>query len=83
MSPKEIYECAVKQLKNYRPAEILFWLKSFFKRFFAGQFKRNAAPDSVQVFKTSLLNKNFEMVSDAKASALLKELEGIQINDKE
>lgn len=77
MSPLKIYEDAVITLTDYTKDEILFWLKNFFKKLFKGQFKRNCAPDSVQVFETSLNYKNFEMVSDAGVTAILEELENL------
>ena len=52
------------------------WLVSFYKRFFAQQFKRNCVPDGVKVGSVSLSPRaDLRMPSDASASLWVKEAE--------
>lgn len=48
--PEEILFLAQIALRDeYEPLVILKWMRSFFRRFFASQFKRNANPDGIKV----------------------------------
>lgn len=54
------------------------WLKTFYKRFFAQQFKRSCLPDGPKVGTVTLSPRgDWRMPSDASASIWLKELEEI------
>ena len=67
-------ECAFAG--RYDRPTILRWLKTFFRRFFAQQFKRSALPDGPQVRSVSLSPRgDWRMPSDASAAMWLKELE--------
>jgi NAD+ synthase (glutamine-hydrolysing) len=75
--PKLILELATQAFKDtYEPDFIKSWLKVFYKRFFANQFKRSALPDGPKIGSISLSPRgDWRMPSDATAEAWLKELE--------
>ena len=55
---------------------ILKWLKNFYIRFFAQQFKRSCIPDGVKVGSVTLSPRgDWRMPSDAVASLWLEQLE--------
>ncbi len=61
---------------TYTDAELRHWLKLFFKRFFAAQYKRSCLPDGPKVGSVSLSPRgDWRMPSDAVATAWLAELE--------
>ncbi|MBQ9537723.1 MAG: NAD(+) synthase [Treponema sp.] len=63
----------------YSDEIILRWLKSFYRRFFAQQFKRSCMPDGAKVGTVSLSPRgDWRMPSDASASLWLKELEALE-----
>lgn len=82
---KPIKECDCKceetfpeeEVRNYYDNEtIKHWLKIFFKRFFAQQFKRSCLPDGPKVGSCSLSPRgDWRMPSDADASAWIEECE--------
>lgn len=87
-SPKKIFFLAeqafiVQMEKNGKPKmfskeEIKKWLKSFYKRFFAQQFKRSCMPDGAKVGTVNLSPRgDWRMPSDASAAVWLKEVEEI------
>ncbi|MDO5523609.1 MAG: NAD(+) synthase [Bacteroidia bacterium] len=78
-SPKRIQFVAQQAFVNmYSSEEILKWLKVFYKRFFAQQFKRSCMPDGPKVGSINLSPRgDWRMPSDAVAKAWLEEL-----NDK-
>ncbi len=56
-------------------AELLHWLKTFYRRFFAQQFKRSCMPDGVQVGSVGVSPRGgWEMPSDACASLWLRDI---------
>jgi NAD+ synthase (glutamine-hydrolysing) len=60
----------------YDPEVILKWLKVFYKRFFAQQFKRSCLPDGPKVGSVNLSPRgDWRMPSDAVVSVWLEELE--------
>ena len=60
----------------YDHATIVKWLKIFFRRFFAQQFKRSAMPDGPKVGSVGLSPRgDWQMPSDASAKAWLTECE--------
>ena len=62
--------------EKYTPEEIVKWLKLFYKRFFAQQFKRSCMPDGPKVGSVNLSPRgDWRMPSDAVANAWLAELE--------
>lgn len=74
MSPEKIFFLAqqAKFHESYSRDEIAKWLKLFFKRFFANQFKRSCLPDGPKVGSVSLSPRgDWRMPSDAQAEAWL------------
>lgn len=64
----------------YSPEQLLGWLKVFFKRFFAQQFKRSCLPDGPKVGTVSLSPRgDWRMPSDASADVWMKELDEITL----
>lgn len=62
--------------KMYTEDEIKKWLKSFYRRFFAQQFKRSCMPDGAKVGTINLSPRgDWRMPSDASAAIWLKECE--------
>ena len=76
-SPKRIYFIAQQAFANMYPSdEILKWLKVFYKRFFAQQFKRSCMPDGPKVGSINLSPRgDWRMPSDAVINVWLEELE--------
>jgi NAD+ synthase (glutamine-hydrolysing) len=61
---------------KYDPKEIEKWLKVFYKRFFAQQFKRSCLPDGPKVGSVNLSPRgSWYMPSDASSSLWLEELD--------
>ncbi len=79
-SPKKIYFVAKNTFEGkFSSAEILKWLKSFYRRYFAMQFKRSCLPDGVKVGNISLSPRgDLHMPSDANSILWQKELEDIK-----
>lgn len=76
--PKKVLRLAESAFEGYDRSEILRWLKSFYRRFFAQQFKRSCLPDGVKVGSVSLSPRgDWRMPSDAVAALWLNELENI------
>jgi len=62
----------------YDEATILRWLRIFYRRFFANQFKRSAMPDGPKVGSVALSPRaDWRMPSDASSATWLQELEGL------
>ena len=62
----------------YDRQTILKWLKTFYRRFFAQQFKRSAAPDGPKVGTVALSPRgDWRMPSDGAVTLWLKELENL------
>ena len=74
---KKIYFLAKLTFKNdFTSEEIKKWLKLFVKRFYKGQFKRNAIPDGVKVGTVSLSPRgDLRMPSDANYESIIEELD--------
>ncbi|MDE5756808.1 MAG: NAD(+) synthase [Clostridia bacterium] len=78
-SPKKVYRIALDTFAGkYDKEVILKWLKNFYKRFFAQQFKRSCLPDGPKVGSVTLSPRgDWRMPSDASARLWLKELESL------
>ncbi len=76
-SPRRIRFIAQQAFAHlYPPEEILKWLKVFYKRFFAQQFKRSCMPDGPKVGSVNLSPRgDWRMPSDAVVNLWLNELE--------
>ena len=58
---------------------ILKWLKTFYRRFFAQQFKRNCLPDGPKVTEVSFSPRgDWKMPADAVGTLWLQELDGLE-----
>ena len=79
-SPRKVYRLAVYAMEGrYDPATLLHWLGSFYRRFFAQQFKRSCLPDGPKVGTLTLSPRgDWRMPSDATAALWLAELEGLE-----
>ena len=78
-APRKILDLACRAFaEDYSQAEILKWLKLFYNRFFAQQFKRSCLPDGPKVGSVSLSPRgDWRMPSDASANLWLEELDQI------
>jgi NAD+ synthase (glutamine-hydrolysing) len=76
-SPTKIYTLACRAFAGeYSAEEVKKWLRMFYSRFFAQQFKRNALPDGVKVGSISLSPRgDWRMPSDASARIWLDEVD--------
>ena len=64
---------------QYSKAEIVKWLKVFFRRFFSQQFKRSAMPDGPKVGAVGLSPRgDLHMPSDAHERAWVREIEEVE-----
>ncbi len=63
---------------DYDDKTILHWLRSFYRRFFAQQFKRSCLPDGPKIGSVSLSPRgDWRMPSDASARLWLDELDAL------
>ncbi len=76
-SPTKIYTLACRAFAGEYDADtVKKWLRMFYSRFFAQQFKRNAMPDGVKVGSISLSPRgDWRMPSDASARIWLDEVD--------
>ena len=79
--PSKIFFIAKKTFKNDFSSEVLLkWLKNFYNRFFAQQFKRSCLPDGVKIGSVGFSPRgDFNMPSDAYKDVWLKDLENIKL----
>ena len=79
-SPAKIYRLAVYALgKQYSREVILKWLKTFYRRFFSQQFKRNCVPDGPKIGSVAMSPRgDWRMPSDAKWTLWQAELETLK-----
>ena len=76
-SPAKIYRLAkIAFAGTYEDETILKWLKTFYRRFFAQQFKRSCLPDGPKVGTVALSPRgDWRMPSDACVASWLRDLE--------
>ncbi|HHU53999.1 MAG TPA: NAD(+) synthase [Clostridiaceae bacterium] len=76
-APRKILFIAGQTFGNkYDRATIIKWLKLFYKRFFANQFKRSASPDGPIISQIALSpRQGFVMPSDAVVKLWIEDLE--------
>ena len=75
-APSKIFFLAQQAGFSYSKAEILKWLKTFYRRFFSQQFKRSCMPDGAKVGTVNLSPRgDWRMPSDAQASLWLNDLD--------
>lgn len=77
--PGKIYHLARTAFaEKYEPEFLLHWLKNFYRRFFAQQFKRSCLPDGPKVGSVTLSPRgDWRMPSDACNALWMEELEKI------
>lgn len=64
---------------QYDRGTLLYWLRTFFRRFFAQQFKRSAMPDGPKIGSVSLSPRgDWRMPSDASAAVWLAQLDELE-----
>ena len=78
-APSKIYRIARIAFEGiYDDATILKWLRTFYRRFFAQQFKRSCLPDGPKVGSVAVSPRgDLRMPSDACAKMWLEELENL------
>lgn len=76
-APDKVYRLALQAFGGlYDEETILKWLKTFYRRFFAQQFKRSCLPDGPKVGSVAVSPRgDLRMPSDACAHIWLKQLE--------
>lgn len=76
-SPKKIFHLAKRSFsETYSEEVILKWLQTFFRRFFASQFKRSCLPDGPKVGSVTLSPRgDWRMPSDASGALWLREID--------
>jgi NAD+ synthase (glutamine-hydrolysing) len=76
-SPRKVFWLAREAFgTQYSPEELLRWLRVFYQRFFAYQFKRSAMPDGPKVGSVALSPRgDWRMPSDASNALWMQELE--------
>ena len=79
-SPRKVFRLAMSALgAEYGRETILKWLKNFYRRFFAQQFKRSCLPDGPKVGSLALSPRgDWRMPSDAVNTLWMKELEDLE-----
>ena len=75
--PRKVYRLACRAFAGvYEDREILKWLKNYYRRFFAQQFKRSCLPDGPKVGTVALSPRgDLRMPSDACVRIWMEELE--------
>jgi NAD+ synthase (glutamine-hydrolysing) len=76
-SPEKVLRLTEHTLGSiYSREDLTVWLRTFYRRFFAHQFKRSCLPDGPKIGSVSLSPRSsFSMPSDASARLWLNELE--------
>lgn len=78
--PRKLFRAACESFSGlHSPKEICKWLRVFFRRFFASQFKRSAAPDGPKVTAVSLGQRaDWRMVSDLGSRTFMDQIDEIE-----
>ena len=78
-TPAKIYRIACLAFEGrYDTETIKKWLRTFYRRFFAQQFKRSCLPDGPKVGSIAVSPRgDLRMPSDASAQAWLKEIDAL------
>lgn len=79
-TPTKIYRLASYTFADdYDNDTILHWMKTFYRRFFAQQFKRSCLPDGPKVGSVALSPRgDWRMPSDASAELWMKEIDSLK-----
>ncbi len=79
MEPRQLFPLALETLPQYPRETVLKWLKVFYRRFFAAQFKRSCMPDGPAVLGLSLSPRDgFPLPTNVSPALWLAELEKLQ-----
>ena len=83
-SPAKIFRIALLAFKGrYDRGTILKWLRTFYRRFFAQQFKRSCLPDGPKVGSVAVSPRgDLRMPSDASARTWLEEIDRLEEADR-
>ena len=78
--PAKIYHLALTAFRGrYEPSVLFGWLRNFYRRFFAQQFKRSCLPDGPKVGSVTLSPRaDWRMPSDACNALWMQELEEME-----
>ena len=78
--PAKIYRIAQTAFADkYTPDVLLYWLRNFYRRFFAQQFKRSCLPDGPKVGSVTLSPRgDWRMPSDACNALWMRELDTLK-----
>ncbi len=81
--PAKIYRIAKLVFREkYDNETLLKWLKNFYRRFFAQQFKRSCLPDGPKVGSVAVSPRgDLRMPSDASAAAWMTQAEGLKAEE--
>ena len=81
-APKKIFWLAQRAFAGvYEDAVLVQWLRNFYRRFFAQQFKRSCLPDGPKVGTVTLSPRgDWRMPSDACATLWLAQVEELEQN---
>ena len=79
-SPRKVFRLARAAFGGaYSSAELIGWMKTFYRRFFSQQFKRSCLPDGPKVGSVTLSPRgDWKMPSDAAPSLWLRELDELE-----
>ena len=77
--PGKIYRMALKSFEGvYDKVTIHTWLRTFYRRFFAQQFKRSCLPDGPKVGSVTLSPRgDWRMPSDASSRLWLAQIDAL------
>lgn len=80
-APSKIFRMACRSFEGaYDAKTIHIWLRTFYRRFFAQQFKRSCLPDGPKVGSVTLSPRgDWRMPSDASARLWLDEVDAIEL----
>ncbi len=78
--PEKVYRLACLSFQGvYNKETILKWMKTFYRRFFAQQFKRSCLPDGPKVGSVSVSPRgDLRMPSDASAAVWMTQIEQLE-----
>lgn len=79
-SPRKVFRLARAAFQDaYSAAELISWMKLFYRRFFSQQFKRSCLPDGPKVGSVTLSPRgDWRMPSDAVPALWLSELDELE-----
>lgn len=77
-SPEKLFAYAkIAFLGKYKPSQLKSWLRIFFTRFFASQFKRTCSPEGAKIWDVSVYPPDYSMPSELDAGLFLKSIEAL------